>query len=141
VVAAKRRIHHWRRVGLEYLTIGLGGSVGALARFGIDRAIPVAGTEFPWATFAANVSGSLILGFAIAVLQARRAPALLRMFLTIGVLSSYTTFSTFAVQFWHRTAAGASDTAVIYATTSVLVGIAAAALGFRLGALAARKRS
>ncbi|HEY6796216.1 MAG TPA: CrcB family protein, partial [Kineosporiaceae bacterium] len=59
----------WRRVrrvlrrrGDILAVIAAGGAVGSLARWGLGEAMPHRAGTFPWATFAANVSGCWLLG-------------------------------------------------------------------------------
>lgn len=116
----------------NYGAIAAGGSLGALARAALDVLIPGTSLGFPWATFLANISGSLLLGLLSAYLQVRTAPDTLRLFVTVGVLGSYTTFSAFAVQFCQRAAAAQLGVAVAYVAASLLLGLSAATLGYRL---------
>ena len=76
--------------------IALGGSLGALARFGLSVAFPAGPAGFPWATFGINVSGSLLIGV-LAVFVSRANRPLLRPFAGVGVLGGFTTFSTYVV--------------------------------------------
>src|ERR1700751_5334764 len=77
--------------------VAVGGGLGALARYGVDRFIERRSESvFPWSTFAINVSGCLVIGVVIAPLVDRHhVPAWIRAGLVIGVLGGYTTFSTF----------------------------------------------
>ena len=90
------------------LAIGIAGSLGALARYGLDgvvsRRLPA---SFPWGTFVVNVSGALVLGFLLTLMteQLTTAPWL-RSALTIGFLGAYTTFSTLSMQIYRSTATG-----------------------------------
>jgi fluoride exporter len=86
-----------RRQPRVALLIGMGGALGALARFGLGGWVTTwAGGAFPVGTFAVNVLGSLALGFVIRTLDARSTPdAELRGFLAVGVCGGFTTFSTF----------------------------------------------
>jgi CrcB protein len=57
---------------VEYLLIGIGGILGANARYWVaDWAAQKLGTEFPYGTLIINVSGSFILGLFMAFLQDR----------------------------------------------------------------------
>jgi CrcB protein len=73
--------------------VSAGGVVGALARYGLGVLFPS-----PWTTFAINVSGCLLIGVLMVLIDELWPPhRLLRPFLGTGVLGGYTTFSTYAV--------------------------------------------
>lgn len=81
------------------LLVGAGGFIGATARYGIDVVgaavgVAVGGEPLPLGTLTVNVVGSFALGALTRVLADRR----LRLFLATGVLSSFTTYSAFAVE-------------------------------------------
>lgn len=75
--------------------IAIGGAVGALSRYGM--ALAIGRGTFPWSTLVVNVSGSLLFGF-LAIWLASRLPMAtdLRAFVLVGLLGSFTTFSTFS---------------------------------------------
>ncbi len=79
------------------MAVALGGALGTLARYALDRAIPAPSTHFPTATLIINLSGSLLIGFLlpIALAQAERRP-LLRPFAITGLLGGWTTYSALA---------------------------------------------
>jgi fluoride exporter len=95
--------------------ISAGGVIGSLARYGLGVAFPHQPTGIPWATFAINVSGCLLIG-ALMVLITDVWPArrLLRPFLGTGLLGGYTTFSTYVVDIQHLLGVGAARTALAY---------------------------
>jgi CrcB protein len=116
--------------------IGAGGVVGASARYGLELLWPPPDpTDVPWATFAANVTGCLVLGVVmVAVTEAGQRHPLWRPFLGVGIVGGYTTFSTYAVQVQQGIQAEASGLAVGY-----LFGTLAAALvAVTAGTMAAR---
>ncbi len=82
-----------RPPGTPY-AVALGGGLGTVARYALDRAVPTAAGHFPTATLVVNLSGSLLIGLLLpfALAQASRRP-LLRPFLITGVLGGWTTFS------------------------------------------------
>ena len=83
---------------LAAVAIGVGGALGALARYGADRVIEhrLAGV-FPWSTFLINVSGCFLAGLVIAAIVDRHhAPSWLGLGLVTGFLGAYTTYSMFA---------------------------------------------
>ena len=119
------------------LAVGLGGAVGALARFGtIVLLAPLSGRFFYLATLFINVLGSLALGLLYGAAQQRGAPAWLTGWATgllgVGVLGAFTTYSTFAVEVVRLLHSHRALEAVCYALLSAALAIAAAALGYRL---------
>lgn len=110
--------------------VGVGGALGAPARYGVAELIHVAPDTFPWATFWTNVSGSLALGLVLGVLLEHFPPTrYLRAFVATGFLGAYTTYSTFAVETDLLVKDGHAATALLYAVGSVIAGFAAVWLG------------
>lgn len=84
---------------LRVASIMAGGAIGALARAGLERAIPTRGGSWPWATFCVNLVGAFILGWATTRLAERIAPTRYwRLLLGTGFCGALTTFSTFQVE-------------------------------------------
>ena len=84
----------------RFLFIAIGAALGANARYIIGLwAADRFGAAFPYGTLLVNVTGSLILGFVITLTTERLtlAPET-RLFLAVGFLGSYTTFSSYAVE-------------------------------------------
>jgi CrcB protein len=121
------------RVG-EFAAIALGGMLGALLRHAGELILPTINVNaFPWATFLENILGSFIIGFVVTVLARHSRSHLLSPFLVVGLIGSYTTFSTFAVGFWERMEAGVYLMAFSYALLTLVFGLVAVALGHLLG--------
>jgi CrcB protein len=117
-----------------YLAAAVGGALGALARWGVARALPHSPGTWPVATLVVNLTGCLLIGVLFAVLLVRfPASPWLRPFLATGVLGGYTTYSTFAVDVVQLADAGAWGTAVGYLLASVAGGVLAVAAGLLLG--------
>jgi CrcB protein len=78
--------------------VGIGGGLGALARYYLAGAIQSAGALFPWGIFVVNITGGLLMGMIVeaSALKLSLSPEL-RSFLTVGILGGYTTFSTFSL--------------------------------------------
>lgn len=110
------------------LLVFVGGSLGTAARLAIGLLMPDAG-GLPLATLSVNVLGSLLIG----VLAARLSgTSELRLLLGTGVLGGFTTYSAFmtgTVALWGV----APVLAFAYAAGSLMLGLAAAAAGLRLG--------
>ncbi|MBX7269365.1 fluoride efflux transporter CrcB [Micromonospora sp. Llam7] len=125
--------------------IAVGGMVGAVVRHGLAVAFPHPPGGFPWATFAVNVSGCLLIGvLMVLITEAWQAPRLVRPFLGVGILGGYTTFSTYAVEVQQAVAAGATRTGLLYLAGTLVAALASVRIGVTLTRLATgvvRKRS
>jgi fluoride exporter len=120
--------------------VAAGGVLGALARYGIGVAFPHPPHGFPWATFAINVSGCLLIGVLMAlVTDVWSGHRLLRPFLGTGLLGGFTTFSTYVVDTQHLLAAGAARTALAYLVGTVLAALIAVQLGMAATRWATRR--
>jgi CrcB protein len=87
---------------IKILLLSAGGALGALFRYGLGGMVyKVAGTHFPFGTLVVNIIGCLLIGF-FGVLHQEKfilGPNL-KLFLMIGVLGAFTTFSTFGYETW-----------------------------------------
>lgn len=114
------------------VAVAAGGAAGSLARYGVGLwAGPHAAPGFPWATFAVNVAGCLLLGLVLAALPAAPAGPW-RELLAVGFCGGFTTFSTFGAETVALLQARAYGVAAAYVALSVAVGLAAVAGGLRL---------
>ena len=83
----------------KFLAIALGGLLGALSRYGLAQAIHrLYKGGFPAGTLFVNLSGSFAIGFLWALFDNIVIAPNIRLFLTVGFLGAYTTFSTFALE-------------------------------------------
>lgn len=119
------------------LAIGAGGFIGALGRYAIDRGSTYeTGVPVAWPTFMVNVSGSFVIGLLFVLITERAAlPGWLRGPLMIGVVGSYTTFSTVALASWRMIEAGDWLIAVANMGGSALSGMIAVVAGVLIGRL------
>lgn len=116
------------------LAIGLAGSIGALARYGIELGGGVGRDGFPWPTLLVNMSGAFGLGLVYTLLEERVRPTrYLRAFLAIGLLGAYTTFSTWTVEAALLVRDGALWMAGTYVLATVLAGLVATVAGMAAG--------
>ena len=122
----RRASHHW-------WAIAAGGALGTAARAGLSWAWPTRADAFPATVFAENVMGAFALGLLLGWLERRGRPGRWASpFLTVGVLGSFTTFSTLVL-----------DVAVLsgsrpwlaagYALASVIAGVGVAVVGWVWG--------
>jgi CrcB protein len=122
---------------LPYLLVGLGGFIGANARFIVARWVGnLIDARFPLGTFLINVSGSFLLGLLGAVVVQRVVPHgdALRLALGVGFLGAFTTFSTFEFE----THALFDDGAWLTAMTNIFLSLFAGLIAVRLGLVAAK---
>ncbi len=136
---AELRLHPWAVLGV----ISAGGALGASARYGLGVAVPASPTAFPWATFAINVIGCLLVGvLMVAVTEVFPTRRLVRPFLGVGVLGGFTTFSTYVVEIQRLILAGAGGTALAYLAGTIAAAVGATWLGLvatRVAVRAARR--
>lgn len=122
---------------ISALFVGLGGSVGALARFGLSglvhRSLPQ--TTFPFGTLAVNMLGCLAIGSIAGLAESRLAfgPEL-RAFVLIGILGSFTTFSTFGFETFAMLRDDEYLRAIMNIGLQVVLGLALVWLGYSLAA-------
>jgi CrcB protein len=120
---------------VEYLVIGIGGFLGANARYLVAGwAAERFGVAFPYGTFIINISGSLVLGLFMAFLQERTViHPNYRLFFAVGFLGAYTTFSTFTYESLRLLQDGSVFLALVNILGSTVVGLLGVLLGFILG--------
>jgi len=123
--------------------VALGGAIGALLRYQTGRWMtwwlgPNTMTAFPWATLTVNVLGSLVMGLLAGYLARHgQGGEQWRLFLGVGVLGGFTTFSAFSLELMLLIERGQAAQGLIYAAVSVLAGLTALYLGLILMRLAA----
>jgi CrcB protein len=118
----------------SYFLVMTGGAIGAAARFGLARALPVTAHGWPWPTFAANLLGGLLMGLlATFVLRNGDAGENVRLFAGVGILGGFTTFSAFSLEMAQMVERGEIALAGGYALASVLLALLALFIGLGLG--------
>ncbi len=108
------------------LAVGVGGGLGALARYYIAGWVQPPGAEFNWGIFVVNITGGLLMGMIVeaSALRLNLSPEL-RSFLTVGILGGYTTFSTFSLDSALMLQKGQYGLASAYVIGSVVLSILA----------------
>jgi fluoride exporter len=86
---------------IHAVVVGVGGFLGALARYGLGGLVHrIPGTsDFPYGTLVVNLFGCLMIGLVAGLMQGRQmfAPEF-RLFVLVGILGGFTTFSTFGYE-------------------------------------------
>ncbi len=115
---------------LNVLLVALGGGLGAAGRFGVSLVMPARSDGWPWATFTINVAGSLMIGVLAGWLAMRGgAGEPWRLFLGVGVLGGFTTFSAYSLETMRMIERNDWVGASAYSIGSVIVGLVAVGLG------------
>jgi len=107
-----------------------GGAIGAGLRFQTGYAAARLGlVGFPYATLAVNLLGGLMMGLLAGSLARSATPETARLFLGVGLLGGFTTFSAFSLELFEMTERGLGALALGYAALSLVGAFAALALG------------
>ncbi|WP_024793717.1 fluoride efflux transporter CrcB [Tomitella biformata] len=118
------------------LWLACAGSAGAVARFMLDGAVRARWRpDFPWATIAVNVSGSLLLGIITGLALWHGEPSQVRAIIGVGFCGGYTTFSTASVETVRLLQRGRYWAGAGNAFGTLAVTVAAAAVGLTLASL------
>jgi CrcB protein len=122
-----------------WLAVAAGGLLGSELRYGLGLAFPDPANTVPWTTLGINVAGSLVLATLTTAWMSRPRTAFwLRAGLGPGLLGSFTTFSAVVLAVDQMARAGQHPAWVVYLVLSLLGGLLAAGLGWRLGKLLTR---
>ncbi|MGM0560142.1 MAG: fluoride efflux transporter CrcB [Pseudomonadota bacterium] len=113
------------------LAVAAGGAIGAVARYLLSAQIMrVTGLGFPFGTLSVNVLGGVLMGLLVSLFALHwNAGQELRLFLTVGLLGGFTTFSTFSMETILLFERGQWMAAGLYVLASVSLALAGFAAG------------
>lgn len=118
---------------LKFLIIGLGGGLGAILRYMVSNLdYRFSNGVFPAGTLVVNATGSFIIGFLWVFFDRFIFPPNLRLFLFVGILGGYTTFSSFSLETFNLIRDGEYNIAFLNVFLSFTLSIAAVFAGFFL---------
>jgi CrcB protein len=118
----------------KYLVIATGGAFGAITRYFFNQLFAPLFAPFPFSTFFINLSGSFLIGLLFVFTVERAAVGeYWRLFLTVGFLAAYTTFSTFELETLLLVREKQIFIAVVYVLASVLLGFLGVVGGIWIG--------
>lgn len=116
-----------------FILIGLGGALGAITRFLLGRWVSTFNrTNFPWATWIINSTGSFLLGLLFSYHTNGLIAEQVWGFLAIGFLGAYTTFSTFSYELLTLLQQNQRKLAFVYMISSVVISLIFAWIGMNL---------
>jgi fluoride exporter len=107
----------------KFLYIGIGGFLGSISRYWLSTVIyRKLGESFPYGTLSVNIIGSFIIGLLMSMFEERfLAQPELRLFLVVGVIGGFTTFSSFSFETVALIRAGNFLYAAMNVTVSIFV--------------------
>lgn len=113
----------------EIAAIFIGGMIGALLRGHLTESWAVEPGTWPWATFAVNLAGALLLGYFVTRMGERLSVSgYARPFIGTGLCGALTTFSALQLELLDMVETGEYLLASAYAATSVVLGLLAVGL-------------
>jgi CrcB protein len=119
---------------LKYMIVGIGGFLGAIARYALGTYIGSRyGVRFPYGTFVINVSGCFFIGLILSVLGRTTASTYWRYLIPIGFIGAYTTFSTFEYETLRAIQDGQLMTGLLNVLLSLTLGFVAVWVGSVIG--------
>ena len=121
---------------INVLLVGAGGFLGAAARYGVIVAVGKLFSQpgFPWGVLIANVAGSFIIGVLAGIGDSRHIwSEQARLFLFIGILGGFTTFSSISNDTLALLRASNYVSAIGNIGLSLALGLTAVAIGYVLG--------
>lgn len=115
---------------LQLLLISLGGAIGALLRFSMGNLLKIYFVNNFYATVSINIIGSFLIGYLVSLGYAKNlSENFVKYFLVIGLLGSFTTFSTFSYEVIDLFLSKKIFHSIIYIFSSVFFCIIAAYIG------------
>jgi fluoride exporter len=119
---------------MQWLMIAIGGALGSIARFAaVGYLTPMMNYRFPVGTFIVNIVGSFLIGVAyVVIVEKSIIPNEWRLFFITGILGGFTTFSSFSLEILQTWQEGHVFNSIIYAVSSVVLGLLFAFIGMQL---------
>lgn len=118
----------------KLLVVGMGGFIGAILRYWLSGWVyRVSPGDFPNGTLVVNLIGSFALGLVLGVVESHVLTPATQLFLTIGLLGAFTTFSTFSFETYALIEIGSFGKAALNVGLSLATGLLAVAAGLGLG--------
>ncbi|GBD18264.1 Putative fluoride ion transporter CrcB [bacterium HR27] len=114
---------------MQVLFVALGGALGATLRYLVTGWVQQRVDFFPWGTLAVNFLGSFLIGIVLELTLRGFLSSQARLFLAVGILGGFTTFSSFSWETLALLEDGDLVPALAYSGGSLLGGVFLAWLG------------
>ena len=121
---------------LSWLLIGVGGAIGAMTRHGVNDLVHrwALASPFPAGIFVINILGSAAIGVLAGLLASARVSLSpdMRLFLVVGILGGFTTFSSFSLDTLTLVRGGHPGLAALNVGGQVTLSLLAVAAGYKV---------
>ncbi len=116
---------------LNMFAVAIGAALGANLRYLISTWVAQrVGSGFPYGTLLINVTGCLVIGIVLTLAATKfTLSEPLRLLIVTGILGGYTTFSSFGYEAFALIGSGNIEEAILYMTSSLILGLGAVFLG------------
>ena len=121
----------------KILLVFIGGGLGAVSRFLVTTALAGKLGNFPLGTLTATLFGSLLMGLVLGILASRVnvGAESIRLFVAVGFLGGFTTFSSFSAETLTLIQNGQIFAAAVNIIVSIVAGLGACAVGLKIGGI------
>ena len=117
----------------NFMAVALGGAIGSCLRYSVSLGYSGTQSMYPLHTLSVNIIGSFAIGLLYAYISSYSVPTAMKMFLFVGLLGGFTTFSSFSLETVSMLRNGYIGAAALYSLGSLILGIAAAFGGIFIG--------
>ncbi len=115
----------------KLLAVGLGGAIGAMLRYFVFLIFEKSPNQnFPWSTLLVNLLGAFLIGILWGAFTRFYVSPGIRLFIFVGILGSFTTFSTFAFDIFNLSRDGSVKYLLAYILATNIFGISLAFAGY-----------
>ncbi|MCX7623650.1 MAG: fluoride efflux transporter CrcB [Thermomicrobium sp.] len=114
---------------MQLVLVALGGALGATLRYLVTSWVQQRVDFFPWGTLVVNLVGSFLIGMVLELTLRGYLSSQARLFLAVGILGGFTTFSSFSWETLALLEDGDVLPALVYGVGSLVAGISLAWLG------------
>ena len=116
---------------MEVVAIAAGGAIGALLRFSVSHlSTKFFASNYPWATFIVNIIGAFIIGFFWGFFERVEVSKHLKQFTLVGLIGSFTTFSTLSLDTIKLIQGCQTKAALTYLGVTNFLGLSMVILGY-----------